>query len=99
MAGKSRRSSKHELELLETRRLLCAAHSPIAPGGHDQSLAAANPGVAVEFDGSHIAELRPDLINGNPPGRSGQAADIVWTNRASTTTGGAADTDGFGVVF
>jgi hypothetical protein len=98
MARKARRFTT-ELEPLEIRRLLCLAHAPIAPLQQGMTKGGESSGIAVDFDGSHIKELRPDLIKANPPGRSGPAADIVWLNRASATTGGAADTDGFGSVF
>src|SRR3954454_8454355 len=53
---------------------------------------------------TQLVDLRPDLIDPKtghspPSGRVADPANIVWTNRATTTAGGAADTDGFGAIF
>jgi hypothetical protein len=44
-----------------------------------------------------VVEEGPDLIGNHL--RVLDPANIVWTNRASTTSGGPADTDGFGGIF
>jgi hypothetical protein len=57
----------------------------------------------INFDASHVRELAPETIDPatgiSPPHRVLDPADIVWVNRANTTTGGAGDTDNFGAVF
>src|SRR5687768_12058472 len=55
------------------------------------------------FSGSHIPQVPIENIQ-PPPIRdnvlaSAVAANIVWTNRATATTGGPADTDEFGATF
>src|SRR5262245_44847573 len=76
-----------QFELLEPRRLLSASRL---------SSVLNNP-----ID--HPRELRPDLVDPktgiSPPSRLSDPADIVWINRANTTTGGAGDTDSFGARF
>src|SRR3954470_9930761 len=42
-------------------------------------------------------KLRPDLVGKQI--QVNEPANIVWSNRATTTAGGAADTDGFGTTF
>src|SRR5688572_1086451 len=56
--------------------------------------------------GLHIeqpAEIRAlsadELVQSGSSGRGANDADIVWTNRANTTSGGAGDSDGFGATF
>jgi hypothetical protein len=96
MARKSRRFKASRFEPLETRRLFCLAHMPQIPGLEGLTSAAGKSGATIDFDGSHIRELRPDLVGvKNPPGRAGPAADIVWVNRGN----GSSDTDGFNAVF
>src|SRR5690349_13383938 len=76
------------LEHLETRRLL--SKTPVIVDYTDPSK-------------SHVVELAPWTIDPrtgiSPPTRVADPADIVWTNRATTTTGGTGDTDSFGAVF
>src|SRR5262245_39685661 len=73
------------IEHLETRRLLSTGAPTF---GRLEVL----PGKPVE--------LAPETIDPrtgiSPPNRVADPADIVWTNRATTTAGGAGDTDGFG---
>src|SRR4051794_28295876 len=75
------------LEHLETRCLLSAG----IPTTVNLGKAARGP-ATVDRSG------KGSTLNSAPPPVN-EPADIVWTNRASTTTGGAADTDGFGATF
>jgi hypothetical protein len=79
----SRRFNTNNLELLEGRRMYCMAHG---------------------MPNHPVIEEAPALVGARAGGTlnaapTGEPADIVWTNRANTTTGGTADTDGFGRVF
>jgi hypothetical protein len=81
------RVASSKLELLEPRRLFSSSRL-----------------VSVLNDPvDHPRELRPDLVDPrtgiSPPSRVSDPADIVWVNRATTTTGGAGDTDSFGARF
>jgi hypothetical protein len=71
-------------ESLEARRLMCMSHgTPFHPPIHEDVAA-----LSAKSGGG---------LNSAPS--ANDPADIVWVNRASTTTGGPADTDGFGRVF
>ena len=87
-------------EQLEIRRLLSkAAFAPIQVGPVQRIVDFTNP------LGANVIELAPETIDPktgiSPPSnrRVADPADIVWLNRANTTTGGAGDTDGFGATF
>ena len=96
MASKlNRRSRSVELEPLETRQHLCLAHMPHVPVTKATPVKTGIDQLVVAKRGS----TSTPMATSSQSTRTSDPADIVWMNRATTTTGGAADTDGFGAVF